>query len=146
MTSAFTRSRGDNVPAITRHTPSSKTSSREAYPQRADAHSGFGAQLQPNEQEAGNTVEDKGQGTSARAQAGAHAGPVGSAEGPGHPGVAEERELAADMPRKRAEHSRVFGEQSSDGSGAERALGKQRSMEQETEIKSNHGGRKASHA
>lgn len=134
------RRRGDNVPAITRHTPSSITATREAYPHSADADSELGAQLQPNEQEASNTAGHKSQETSARAQAGAHAGPVGAAEGPGHPGVAEARELAADMPRKRAAHNRVLGEQSSDGSGGERALGKQRGMEQEMEITSNYGG------
>ncbi len=45
-----------------------------------------------------------------RAQAGTHAGPVGSAAGPGHPGFGEERDLAANMDQKRAEHDRLLGD------------------------------------
>jgi hypothetical protein len=107
-TPIYTRNHGDNVPAITR---------RPADPR-------------PNK-ETDDAAEYKSQ--RARAQAGAHAGPVGTAEGPGHPGLAEERVSAADMPRKRAEHDRVLGEQSLAGSGGERELGTQRGLEQDIE-------------
>lgn len=45
-----------------------------------------------------------------RAQAGAHAGPVGSAGGPGHPGFGEADDLAADLGAKRVEHDRILGD------------------------------------
>lgn len=69
----------------------------------------YGVEQQPAEGYIADAVERKGMGTD-RAQAGAHAGPVGSAAGPGHPGFGEQRDLAAQMDRKRAEHDRVVGE------------------------------------
>ncbi|RMJ23365.1 hypothetical protein PHISP_05780 [Aspergillus sp. HF37] len=110
-TPTYTRNHGDNVPAIIRRPAS-----------LADPHP---------KKETDDAVEYKSQ--RARAQAGAHAGPVGTAEGPGHPGLVEETVSAADMSRKRAEHARVLGEQSLAGSGGERELGTQRRLEQDME-------------
>lgn len=93
----------------------------------------YGVELQPNEGDIADAVENKSQ--RARAQAGAHAGPVGSAEGPGHPGFGEERDLVADIPRKRAEHDQVLGDrvgQSPAPPGGEEV--RQRKLEQDREI------------
>ncbi|BDD62567.1 hypothetical protein MPDQ_000916 [Monascus purpureus] len=48
-----------------------------------------------------------------RAQAGAHAGPVGSARGPGDPGFGEEKDLVAEMSRKEREHQEVLEQRES---------------------------------
>lgn len=142
------RSHGDNVPTITRRTAASNPSNPRSLAESAQKRESsqtrlqnvnvdleYGVELQPNEGEIANAVEGQSQSQGqARAQAGAHAGPVGAAEGPGHPGFAEERDLVADMPRKRAEHDRVLGEQSLPGSGGERMLGRQRMMEQRGDI------------
>jgi hypothetical protein len=54
----------------------------------------YGVEQQPAEGYIADTVQRKGMGMQ-RAQAGAHAGPVGSAGGPGHPGLREADDLAA---------------------------------------------------
>lgn len=69
----------------------------------------YGVEQQPAEGYIADTVSRKGMGMQ-RAQAGAHAGPVGSAAGPGHPGFGEERDLAANMDQKRAEHDLLLGD------------------------------------
>lgn len=69
----------------------------------------YGVELQPAEGYIADSVERKGMGTQ-RAQAGAHAGPVGSAAGPGHPGFGEQKDLTAHMDQKRAEHDRLLGD------------------------------------
>lgn len=63
-------------------------------------------------------VERKGDRS--RAQAGAHSGPVGSARGPGYPGFGEERDLAAEMPRKEREHEEVLRERETRAGSRER--------------------------
>lgn len=92
----------------------------------------YGVELQPNEGDIAEGVENKGQ--RARAQAGAHAGPVGSAEGPGHPGFGEERDLAADMTRKRTEHDQVLGDRVGQSPAPPEEETRQRKMEQDGEI------------
>ncbi|KOS44506.1 hypothetical protein ACN38_g4563 [Penicillium nordicum] len=69
----------------------------------------YGVELQPAEGYIADTVLRKGMGLQ-RAQAGAHAGPVGSAGGPGHPGFGEADDLAADLGAKRVEHDRILGD------------------------------------
>ncbi|KAJ5926149.1 hypothetical protein N7516_007922 [Penicillium verrucosum] len=69
----------------------------------------YGVELQPAEGYIADTVQQKGMGLQ-RAQAGAHAGPVGSAGGPGHPGFGEADDLAADLGAKRVEHHRILGD------------------------------------
>lgn len=69
----------------------------------------YGVEQQPPEGYIADSVEQKGMGVYG-AQAGAHAGPVGSSHGPGHPGFARERDLAADMDRKRVEHDSLLGD------------------------------------
>lgn len=146
------RSRGDPVPAITRRTPNSNPSNPDSLAelthQRDESQSrlqnapevdlDYGVEQQPSEGDIADAVEHKS--LRARAQAGAHAGPVGSAEGPGHAGFAEERDLVADLPRKRAEHDQVLGERvgqsppEPDGETAEREAVRQRKLQQEKEI------------
>lgn len=70
----------------------------------------YGVEQQPSEGYIADSVERKGMGLY-HAQAGAHAGPVGSSHGPGHSGFGEERNLAADMDRKRVEHDRLLGDE-----------------------------------
>lgn len=67
----------------------------------------YGVELQPAEGSIAEAVEHKG--SRARTQAGAHAGPVGSAYGPGYSGFGEERNQASDLGRKREDHDRVLG-------------------------------------
>jgi hypothetical protein len=69
----------------------------------------YGVEQQPAEGYIADAVERKGMGMR-RAQAGAHAGPVGSAGGPGHPGFGEQSDLAAHMDEKRGVHDRMLGE------------------------------------
>ncbi|KAJ5273626.1 hypothetical protein N7478_008751 [Penicillium angulare] len=70
----------------------------------------YGVEQQPSEGYIADSVKRKGMGLYG-AQAGAHAGSVGSSHGPGHPGFGEERDLAADMDRKMVEHERFLGDE-----------------------------------
>lgn len=70
----------------------------------------YGVEQQPSEGYIADSVGRKGMGIE-RAQAGAHAGPVGSYAGPGHPGFGEQRDLAADLDRKRVEHDQLLGDE-----------------------------------
>ena len=117
-----TRQYGDPTASITRG-PSSQPSNDEARARPATQHRQghaqtqrasnvdleYGVEQQPAEGYIADSVQRKGMGTQ-RAQAGAHAGPVGSAAGPGHPGFGEERDLAANMDQKRAEHDWLLGD------------------------------------
>ncbi|CEJ57647.1 hypothetical protein PMG11_06333 [Penicillium brasilianum] len=117
-----TRQYGDPTPSITRG-PSSNPSNDEALARLQEQHRQeqeqmqkspdvdleYGVEQQPAEGYIADTVARKGMGMQ-RAQDGAHAGPVGSAAGPGHPGFGEERDLAANMEQKKAEHERMLGE------------------------------------
>lgn len=117
-----TRHHGDSPATITRSSQSQPSSDeararlgsqRQQEKREAQKASNvdleYGVEQQPAEGYIADAVERKGTGTN-RAQAGAHAGPVGSAAGPGHPGFGEQRDLAAQMDRKRVEHDRVLGE------------------------------------
>ncbi|KAJ9489686.1 hypothetical protein VN97_g3574 [Penicillium thymicola] len=94
----------------------------------------YGVELQPAEGYIADTVQRKGMGMH-RAQAGAHAGPVGSAGGPGHPGFGEADDLAADLGAKRVEHDRILGDRVGrspavpEGEGAEREAARRRKLE-----------------
>ncbi|KAI9926478.1 hypothetical protein ASPWEDRAFT_693466 [Aspergillus wentii DTO 134E9] len=142
------RQRGDPVPSIFRRAADSKPSNDENIAHLTERHQReqrtmqavpdvdlqYGVEQQPSEGNIADAVEHKKE--RARAQAGAHAGPVGSASGPGHPGFGEERDLAADMARKREEHDRVLGERvgqsppEPDGETAEREAVRQRKLKQ----------------
>ncbi|KAJ5953009.1 uncharacterized protein N7479_011422 [Penicillium vulpinum] len=74
-----------------------------------DVDTDYGVEEQPAEGYIADTVQRKGMGMQ-RAQAGAHAGPVGSAGGPGHPGFGEADDLAANMGSKRVEHDQILGD------------------------------------
>ncbi|OQE36872.1 hypothetical protein PENCOP_c011G08779 [Penicillium coprophilum] len=69
----------------------------------------YGVEQQPAEGYIADAVRRKGMGIQ-RAQAGAHAGPVGNAGGPGHPGFGEADDLAANLGAKRVEHDRILGD------------------------------------
>ncbi|KAJ5781277.1 hypothetical protein N7457_006437 [Penicillium paradoxum] len=113
---------GDPIGSITR-TAQSNPSSDEARARLSAQHKqheqemqnapdvdlDYGVEQQPAEGYIADTVQRKGMGIQ-RAQAGAHAGPVGSAGGPGHPGFGEADDLAAKLPQKRVEHDRVLGD------------------------------------
>ncbi|KAJ5887121.1 hypothetical protein N7504_011168 [Penicillium tannophilum] len=119
---AATRHHGDAPVAITRGADS-KPSSDEARTRLTEQHRleqegmlnssdvdlEYGVEEQPAEGYIADSVKRKGMGMR-RAQAGAHAGPVGSAGGPGHPGFGEQRDLAAHMGEKREMHDRMLGE------------------------------------
>ncbi|KAJ5818882.1 hypothetical protein N7474_004473 [Penicillium riverlandense] len=114
---------GDAPGSITRRTADSKPSSDEerarldakrqqeqpSSQKSPDVDLEYGVEQQPAEGYIADAVERKGMGMR-RAQAGAHAGPVGSAAGPGHPGQGEERDLAADMGRKQQQHEKMLGD------------------------------------
>ncbi|KAF7716600.1 Uncharacterized protein PECH_004409 [Penicillium ucsense] len=146
---AQSRQYGDPTASITRG-PSSQPSSDEArnrleaerqqhrdeMGRSQDVDTEYGIEQQPAEGYIADTVARKGMGMQ-RAQAGAHAGPVGNARGPGHPGFGEERDLAANMDEKRSEHDRVLAErvESSLGSDvAEREGVRDRKMQQNEEV------------
>ena len=115
------RQRGDPVP-MNRRTVNSDPSNDETLARRPeqkqqeqirkqgkqDVDLEYGVELQPAEGSIAEAVEHKG--TRARAQAGAHAGPVGSAYGPGYSGFGEERNQVSDLGRKKEEHDRVLGD------------------------------------
>jgi hypothetical protein len=116
------RHHGDSIGAITR-TAQSNPSSDEARAHLSAQHKQqdremqnasdvdleYGVEQQPSEGYIADTVQRKGMGMQ-RAQAGAHAGPVGSAGGPGHPGFGEAEDIMANMGKKRVEHERILGE------------------------------------
>ncbi|KAJ5999763.1 hypothetical protein N7481_000172 [Penicillium waksmanii] len=143
---------GDAPAAITR-TAESKPSSDEARAQIAEEHEEerqrmqnapdtdleYGVEQQPSEGYIADSVAKKGMGVQ-RAQAGAHAGPVGSAAGPGHPGFRGEEDLAAHMNRKRENHDRILDQRagqtqaSADCGVAEREAVRQQKLRQNEEI------------
>ncbi|KAL4892565.1 hypothetical protein BDV59DRAFT_43528 [Aspergillus ambiguus] len=151
------RQYGDPVPAISRRSASSKPSSDEAMAhlladrrreQREmrnspDVDLEYGVEQQPNEGDIAYAVEHRSDEARKRAQAGAHAGPVGSAYGPGHPAYhpgGEEREYAADLARKKQEHDRVLGARAShsppepDGETAEREMLRARRLQEQKRL------------
>lgn len=147
-----TRQHGDAPASITR-TANSKPSSDEARARldeerkqtrqetqnAADVDMEYGVEQQPAEGYIADAVEHKGMGMN-RAQAGAHAGPVGSAAGPGHPGFGEQRDLVSDMDQKRAEHDRMLGERvgqsppAPENDVAEREAVRNRKLEQNANV------------
>lgn len=143
---------GDAPAAITR-TADSKPSSDEARAQLAEEHEQerrrmqnapdtdlqYGVEQQPSEGYIADAVSKKGMGVQ-RAQAGAHAGPVGSAQGPGHPGFQGEEDLAANMDRKREDHDKMLSQRAgqtqatSDYGVAEREAVREQRLRQNEEL------------
>ncbi|EAW14229.1 uncharacterized protein ACLA_072620 [Aspergillus clavatus NRRL 1] len=146
------RQRGDPVSSITRRTADSNPSNdeelarvkekRQREQKNLQAASNvdleYGVEQQPAEGDIAQAVKHKSE--RARAQAGAHAGPVGNAQGPGSPGFGEERDLAADMGRKREGHDRILGDRvgqspaEPDGEAAEREALRQRKLKEEKNL------------
>ncbi|KAJ5306965.1 hypothetical protein PENANT_c003G05119 [Penicillium antarcticum] len=147
-----TRHHGDSIAAITR-TAKSNPSSDEARARLGEQHRQherelqsapdvdleYGVEEQPSEGYIADSVHRKGMGIQ-RAQAGAHAGPVGSAGGPGHPGFGEQGSLTANMDQKMFEHERVLGERvghspaEPDGETAEREAVRQQKLARDEHI------------
>ncbi|KAJ5698758.1 hypothetical protein N7462_000763 [Penicillium macrosclerotiorum] len=114
---------GDALGSITRRTANSQPSNDAARARLDEEHKQakremqdspdvdleYGVEQQPAEGYIADSVERKGMGLR-RAQAGAHAGPVGSAAGPGHPGFGEQEDLARNLDQKRVEHDRILGD------------------------------------
>lgn len=73
-----TRHRGDPVPVISRHKPDDEHRENARRQDALDVKLDYGS-----EKSIAEAVEHKG---TTRTQAGAHAGPVGSAHGPGYSG------------------------------------------------------------
>lgn len=99
----------------------------------------YGVEQQPAEGYIADTVQRKGMGMQ-RAQAGAHAGPVGSAGGPGHPGFGEADDLAANLGAKKVEHDRILGDRvgrspaEPEGEIAERETARRHKLEQDEKL------------
>ncbi|KAJ5766058.1 uncharacterized protein N7511_003674 [Penicillium nucicola] len=147
-----TRHHGDSIAAITR-TAKSNPSGDEARARLDEQHRRheqelqsasdvdleYGVEQQPSEGHIAEAVQKKGMGVQ-RAQAGAHAGPVGSAGGPGHPGFGEQESLTANMDQKRFEHETLLGERvghspaEPDGEIAEREAVRQQKLERDANI------------
>lgn len=116
------RQRGDPVPIVSHRTAASKPSNDKSLARQQESRKRdqsrkqdapeadleYGVELQPAEGSIAQAVERKR--TTPRTQAGAHAGPVGSAFGPGYSGAGEGRNETSDLGRKREEHDRVLGE------------------------------------
>ncbi|PWY65377.1 hypothetical protein BO94DRAFT_540851 [Aspergillus sclerotioniger CBS 115572] len=116
-----TRQRGDPISSITRSAnsnPSNDEALRRLNAEReqeqramqnaSDVDTEYGVEQQPAEGDIAHAVQSKSADARARAQAGAHAGPVGSAMGPGDPGY--EKGEAADLDRKKEAHDRMLGD------------------------------------
>ncbi|KAI2819913.1 hypothetical protein CBS115989_4050 [Aspergillus niger] len=113
------RHRGDALPAITRNAASQPSNSQDQSTkhqasQQTMRNAGetldteYGVEQQPAEGDIAHAVQSKSADARARAQAGAHAGAVGSAEGPGAPGY--EKGEMADLDQKREMHDRMLGD------------------------------------
>ncbi|PYH47981.1 uncharacterized protein BP01DRAFT_353876 [Aspergillus saccharolyticus JOP 1030-1] len=147
------RQRGDAMSSITRSADSrpandealrqlnaDREQEREAMHKASDVDLEYGVEQQPAEGEIAHAVKSTSERARARAQAGAHAGPVGSANGPGGPGY--EKGLAADLDRKAEEHERILGdrvgqspaEPDGDGVLAEREALRERKLKQDSEL------------
>ncbi|KAJ5625415.1 hypothetical protein N7510_001724 [Penicillium lagena] len=144
---------GDAPGSITRRTADSKPSSDEERARLDGKHQqqqrslqnspnvdlGYGVEQQPAEGYIADAVHRKGMGMQ-RAQAGAHAGPVGSAAGPGHPGQGGERDLTADMGRKQEQHDKMLGDRvgrsppAPDHEVAEREAVRERKLKQDESL------------
>ncbi|KAJ5675222.1 uncharacterized protein N7477_005156 [Penicillium maclennaniae] len=148
------RQYGDATPSITRGA-SSRPANDEARALLEEQHRKeqramqnhavdleYGVEQQPSEGYIADSVQRKGMGQR-RAQAGAHAGPVGGPDGPGgpgHPGFGDQPDLAAGMDEKRAEHDRMLDERVGnvsvpvDREVAEREAVRQRKLQQNENV------------
>ncbi|PYI09666.1 hypothetical protein BO78DRAFT_32042 [Aspergillus sclerotiicarbonarius CBS 121057] len=146
-----TRQRGDPISSITRNAnshPSNDEALRRLNAEReqeqramqnaSDVDTEYGVEQQPAEGDIAHAVEGKSAEARARAQAGAHAGPVGSAMGPGDPGY--EKGEAADLDRKREAHDQMLGDRvgqsppEPDGETVERGALRERKLRQDREL------------
>ncbi|KAJ5233095.1 hypothetical protein N7468_006051 [Penicillium chermesinum] len=122
-----TRQTGDALSSAAYRSADSRPANDEALSQLGEQHRQqelqkqntpdvdleYGVEQQPTEGYIADSVERKGEGIE-RAKVGAHADRVGSGARPGHPGFGEQRDLAANMDGKRAEHDRILDEKTGD--------------------------------
>ncbi|KAL4920788.1 hypothetical protein BDW62DRAFT_198671 [Aspergillus aurantiobrunneus] len=111
--------------------------SLRAMQREGDVDTEYGVEEQPDEGAIARAVEDHSRH---RMQAGAHAGAVGTAQGPGAPAVGEGVDTMADLARKREEHARILGERVGrtppvpDGETAERERLRVRKLRENREL------------
>ncbi|KAL4806343.1 hypothetical protein BDV18DRAFT_160410 [Aspergillus unguis] len=118
--------------------------SQNAMAREADVDTQYGVEQQPSEGDIAQAVEGHSRH---RVQAGAHAGAVGSAQGPGMPGRNEGESNLKDLGRKEEEHWKILGERvgrspgvendheiEGEGELAERERVRQRKLRQDREL------------
>ncbi|KAL2817453.1 hypothetical protein BDW59DRAFT_133272 [Aspergillus cavernicola] len=144
------RKQGDPTPKITRGASSTPSTANmlsdiktrhqaqlSAMQNRGDVDTDYGVEQQPNEGAIAHAVEGQSR---LRAQAGAHAGAVGTAQGPGAPAYGEGVDTMADLGRKTDEHYRILGDRvgrmpgGSDGNGDVEMTGRERKLKQDREL------------
>ncbi|KAI9374852.1 hypothetical protein BJX61DRAFT_540350 [Aspergillus egyptiacus] len=142
------RHQGDPTPRITRGASSKPSTSGHQTQQKTmqrhgDVDTEYGVEQQPNEGSIAHAVEGKSQQSRQRVQAGAHAGAVGAAQGPGAPGYGygEGPDQLADLNRKTEEHERLLGEKvgrtppGPEGEVAERERLRERKLQEDRELR-----------
>ncbi|KAL2860943.1 uncharacterized protein BJX67DRAFT_318599 [Aspergillus lucknowensis] len=143
------RHRGDAPERITRGASSlpstdasasvTNTAQHRREQREGDIDPEYGVEQQPDEGAIARAVG--GQSRHRGAQAGAHAGPVGSARGPGAPGFGEGDDTMADLDRKAEGHRRILGERVGrtppvpDGETVEREALRERKLREDTEVR-----------
>lgn len=111
--------------------------SLKAMQAEGDVDTDYGVEQQPNEGAIAHAVEDHSRH---RMQAGAHAGAVGTAQGPGMPAHGEGEDTMAHLDRKGEEHRRILGERVGrsppvpDGETAEREKLRERKLKEDREL------------
>ncbi|KAL4786255.1 hypothetical protein BJX76DRAFT_129815 [Aspergillus varians] len=111
--------------------------SLKAMQEEGDVDTEYGVEQQPSEGDIAHAVEDHSRH---RMQPGAHAGAVGSAQGPGAPAYGEGEDTMAHLDRKAREHMRILGERVGrsppvpDGETAERERLRERKLREERDL------------
>ncbi|KAL3474820.1 hypothetical protein BJX99DRAFT_172690 [Aspergillus californicus] len=145
------RSFGDPTPSITRGASSNPSTAStlanasnrhktqlEEMQRSGDVDTEYGIEQQPAEGSIAQAVEGQSRH---RMQAGAHAGAVGNAQGPGAPASGEGVSNLADLDRKREDHERILGDRVGksppvpDGASAEREEVRARKLKLDRELR-----------
>lgn len=94
-------------PSNVSSTRTKKEQSGKSLHAHSDVDTEYGVEQQPSEGDIANAVEGRSRH---RAQAGAHAGAVGTAQGPGMPARGEGVSNLQDLDKKAEEHQRILGD------------------------------------
>lgn len=127
--STIHRTPGDSIPTTSHHTHHKH---HDYNDNSAQADPEYGVEQQPAEGDIAAAVESKGR-QGRRQQAGAHAGPVGSAAGPGDSGSGEQPDLMSDLDRKSKEHQQRLDDKGWKGEGVGREEGSEEGVLAERE-------------